>query len=140
MLENMYVVRDGGVFKLVTDLSHDLVDESPSAGSVIQSAIDALAATGGQVTIGRGSFPIRQSIRLASQIWLRGGGRGTRLVVEPSNDAGIGLLGTGAHGVVVSDLAVQAAESQGGVAGIVLDGCGDCKVRFTALQTQRGDT
>jgi hypothetical protein len=129
MLQNMYVVQDGTTYKALTDLTHELVDESPNADAVIQSAIDGLAETGGVVTIGRGSFPLGEPIRLAGRIWLRGGGRATRLVVGPSNAPGIGLLATGLHGVVVSDLAVQASESQAGVAGIVLDGCGDCKVR-----------
>jgi parallel beta-helix repeat protein len=129
MLQNIEVAQDGATFVALTDLTRELVAQSPNAGAVMQSAIDALAATGGVVTIGPGLFPIAAPIRLADQVWLRGGGRATRLVVEPANEAGIGLLGSGVSGAVVSDLALQPAQSQGGVAGIVLDACGDCKLR-----------
>lgn len=129
MLQNISVAQDGATYVALTELTRELVARSSSAGAVLQSAVDALAATGGAVTIGPGSFPIAAPIRLASQVWLRGSGRATRLVVEPANQPGIGLLASGISGAVVSDLALQPAQSQGGVAGIVLDACGDCKLR-----------
>jgi hypothetical protein len=130
MLQNIYVLQDGATNKALTELTRDLVAAPPGASAVIQSAIDALAETGGAITIGRGSFPIAEPIRLSGQVWLPGGGRGTRLVVEPSNETGIGLLGTGAHGVVVSDLAVRPAESQGG-------GCSLARAAFAAQRQHR---
>jgi hypothetical protein len=127
MLQNMYVVQDGVVYTALTDLTREVVHSSPSASAAVQSAINALAGTGGVVILGRGIFRVAEPIRLASQVCLRGSGRGTRLVVDPANQDGIGLLGQGVAGVVVADLAVI-DESQRAVAGIVLDACGDCKL------------
>jgi Right handed beta helix region len=127
MLQNMYVVQDGATYTALTDLTREVLHSSPSAGAAIQSAIDALAGSGGVVTIGRGTFRVAEPIRLASQVCLRGSGRSSRLLVDAANEAGIGLLGLGVSGVVVADLAVV-AEPQRTVAGIVLDACGDCKL------------
>src|SRR5439155_10622902 len=121
------VGQDGATYTALTDLTREVLHSWPSAGAAVQSAIDALAGSGGMVTIGRGMFHVAEPIRLASQVCLRGSGRGTRLVVDAANEAGIGLLGLGVAGVVVADLTV-AAERQRGVAGIVLDACGDCKL------------
>jgi hypothetical protein len=127
MLQNMYVVQDGATYTALTDLTREVLHSSPSAGAAVQSAIDALAGTGGVVKIGRGVFRVAEPIRLASNVDLRGSGRGTRLIVDAANEAGIGLLGLGVSGVVVADLTV-ATEPQRAVAGIVLDACGDCKL------------
>src|SRR5215213_7293451 len=127
MLQNMHVVQDGATYTALTDLTHEVLHSSPSASAAVQAAIEALAGTGGVVTIGRGLFRVAEPIRLASQVNLRGSGRGTRLVVDATNEAGIGLLGMGLSGVVVEDLTI-AAEQQRAIAGIVLDRCGDCKL------------
>src|SRR6187401_1382026 len=117
MLQNLYVVQDGAAYTVLTDLTREALLSSPSASTALQAAIDALASTGGAVTIGRGMFPLADPIRLASQVDLRGSGRGTRLVVDPANQAGIGLQGQGVSGVVVADLALT-AEPEAAVAGI----------------------
>jgi hypothetical protein len=127
MLQNMYVVQDGTAYVALTDLTREVVHSSPSASAAVQSAIDALEGAGGTVTLGRGAFRAAEPIRLAGQVSLRGSGRGTRLVVDPANADGIGLLGQGLAGVVVADLAVV-DESQRAAAGIVLDACGECKL------------
>jgi hypothetical protein len=128
MLQNVYVVQDGATYSALTDLTREVLHSSPSASAVVQAAIDALAGTGGVVTIGRGTFRVTEPIQLASQVDLRGSGRGSRMVVDPTNEAGIGLLGLGISGVVVADL-MLAAEHGRASAGIVLDGCGDCKLQ-----------
>ena len=127
MLQNMDVVQDGATYTVLTDLTREVLHSSPSASMAVQSAIDALAGTGGVVRIGRGMFRVAEPIRLASHVNLRGSGHGTRLVVDAANEAGIGLPGLGVSGVAVADLTL-AAEPQRAVAGIVLDGCGDCKL------------
>jgi len=95
MLQNMYVVQDGATYTALTDLTREVLHSSPSAGAAIQSAIDALTGSGGVVTIGRGTFRVAEPIRLAGQVSLHGSGRGTQLVVDAANEAGIGLLGRG---------------------------------------------
>jgi hypothetical protein len=127
MLQNIYVVQDGAAYTVLTDLTHEVLYTSPNASAAIQAGIDALAGTGGTVMLGHGTFRVTEPIRLAGQVCLRGSGRGTRLVVDSANTAGIGLLGQGVAGVVVADLAVIDA-TQCAAAGIVLDACGDCKL------------
>jgi len=41
MLQNMYVVQDGAAYTALTDLTREVLYSSPSAGLVVQSAIDA---------------------------------------------------------------------------------------------------
>lgn len=129
MMQNALVVQAGPVYRALTDLTHELFCESPDAATAIQAAIDALSADGGTLTLGRGRFDMHTPIRLVSRVWLRGSGRATHLVVTPANAQGIGLLAVGAHGAVVSDLALHPAEWHAGVAGVVLDGCGNSVVR-----------
>lgn len=129
MLQNVYVVQDGESYTALNEITRDVVYTAPDAGATIQAAIDALGAIGGSVMIGRGTFPLTAPVRLASAIWLRGSGRGTRLVVAPANRAGIGLIGTNLFGTTISDLALLPTERGGGEAGVVLDACGDCAVR-----------
>ncbi len=129
MMQNALVIQAGSVYRALTDLTHELIGESHDAAAAIQTAIDALGAAGGTVTLGRGRFDLRAPVRLASRVWLRGSGRATRLVVAADNAEGIGVLASGAHGAVVSDMALRPAEWQAGVAGVVLDGCGDSEAR-----------
>jgi hypothetical protein len=128
MLQNMYVVQDGAAYATLSDLTREILYSSPSASAAVQMAIDALAGTGGMVMLGPGTFRITESIQLATQVCLRGSGRGTRLIVDTANAAGIGVLGQGVAGVVVADLAIVDA-TQRAAAGIVLDACGDCKLQ-----------
>jgi hypothetical protein len=127
--QNLYVLQGDAAFTALTEVTREVVHASPDAGATIQAAIDALDVAGGAVTLGPGVFPLNEPVRLASAVWLRGSGRGTRLLVAPANRAGIGLLAEGLHGAVVSDLALQPAERASAEAGLVLDGCGDCSVR-----------
>ena len=41
MLQNTYVVQDGATYTALTDLTREVLHSSPSAGLVVQSAIDA---------------------------------------------------------------------------------------------------
>jgi hypothetical protein len=124
----MVVAQDGAAYVALAELTREALLSSPSASAALQAAIDALAGSGGVVTIGPGTFALAEPIRLASQVDLRGSGRGTRLVVDPANQAGVGLLGQGIAGATVADLALL-AEPHPAQAGIVLDACGDCKLQ-----------
>ena len=106
MLQNMVVVQDGATYRVLAELTREVLFASDGASAAVQAAIDALAATGGVVSLGRGTFRVAEPIRLADQVSLRGSGRGTRLIVDPANAEGIGLRGQGVSGAVVADLAV----------------------------------
>jgi len=128
--QNLLVVRDGGDFRVVTDLTRDQVFASTSAADALQWAIDALPAGGGSVALGLGEFPLAGAVRLASNVWLRGSGRGTRVV---AGAGAAGLVCEGLKGTVVSDLAVMAGAA-GPSTGILVDDCGDCQVRDVLVQ------
>jgi hypothetical protein len=127
--QNLVIMQDGAYYKAFTDFTHELQHESARASETIQAAIDALAGAGGEVILGRGVFRLDEEVRLADNIWLRGSGRGTKLRLDPTHKSGIGLSCTGLKGAVISDLALLGAECPEAVAGIVVDGCGDTKVR-----------
>jgi hypothetical protein len=129
MLQNFVVVQEGPRYRALAELTHDALRDGPDASAVIQAAVDALGDDGGTVTLGRGAFQLAEPVRLPSRVWLRGSGRATRLVVGATNAEGVGILAYGAHGAVISDLSLQPADAGGGVAGLVLEGCGDSAVR-----------
>jgi hypothetical protein len=129
MSQNLIVMQEGDHYKAFTDFTHELLHESSRASETIQGAIDALSEAGGEVILGRGLFPLDQEIRLGENVWLRGSGRGTKLRLISGHKSGIGLLCEGLKGTVISDLALLGTDRRDSGAGIVVDGCGDTKVR-----------
>ena len=128
------VYRDGDVFRVRGQIDGVEKKASDRACQAIQFAIDSLAGSGGEVALQRGVFPLERSVSLANDVWLRGSGRATKLLVAKAHETGIGLLCEGLKGAVISDLAVQTEEDQAAVAGIVIDDCGDCQVRDVFCQ------
>ncbi len=127
--QNLYVRRDGGAVKATAAGTGEAVFESRGDHEALQRAIDAQADGGGEVTLGRGDFVLDEPLRLASNVTLRGGGRGTRLRVGKGNTAGVCVLGEGVDGAVVADLALNGAGPGEARSGVVLDDCGDCTLR-----------
>ena len=127
--QNLTVLQGPATYVAVTDFTREVVHESERASEVIQRAIDLQAGAGGQVTLGKGTFLLDEQVRLGDNVWIRGSGRGTRLLVGEENGGGIGLYGQDLKGVEVSNLALTAGDNEAAIAGVVLDGCGDCKVR-----------
>jgi len=126
--QNLVVLQDDEHFNAYTDFTHELLHASRNASKTIQAAVDALAGTGGMVTLGRGVYPLATPVRLASNVHLRGSGRGSKLQVTADNREGIGLHCNAAHSATVSDLAIT-GESPESVAGIVVDDSMNCQVR-----------
>jgi uncharacterized Zn-binding protein involved in type VI secretion len=122
--QNLCVYREGTQFKVVTEFTHQSVYESAQAGPAIQTAIDALADGGGQVTLGRGEFPLQAPLRLEDGVTVRGGGRGTKVRLGQAKAA---FLGQGVKGAEVRDMALIGQGETG--TGVILDACGDSKVR-----------
>jgi hypothetical protein len=133
ILQNLVVLQDRSNYKAVTDFTHEIAYASEHADRAIQYAVDALAGQGGTVTLGRGTYPLDQPVALADNVWLRGHGRGSKLLVSEHNAPGIGLTCHEHVGVVISDLAVSAGENRNAQVGIVVDDSGDCQVRCVTL-------
>lgn len=123
--QDLLLFPDGDRYAVLTEYTREPVGHFANAREALQHAIDLLAGAGGSVRLGRGDYPLDGAVRLGSNVWLQGSGRSTRLRV--SLGAGVGLLGEGIDGAVVSDLAVLAED--GAEAGVVLDSSGDCKLR-----------
>jgi hypothetical protein len=129
MLQDYMIYKDGDSVKVRGIITGTDEKSAESAGEAIQFAVDRLAETGGDITLGSGVYVLDDPIKLASDVSLRGRGRSTKLIVGQKNASGIGILSEGCHGVDVSDLAVMAGEDTAACAGVVLDASGDCKVR-----------
>ncbi len=104
-----------------------------SASEAIQRAVDGLGESGGTVEVHEGRYVLEKELRLADDVWLRGHGRATRLVLAPSHETGVGVLCKGLGGARVSDLALKGADDPDAEAGVVLDDCGDCLVHDVFL-------
>ena len=128
--QNLVVFKDGADYRVLTEFTREPVFDSTSAGAALQWAIDAAPAGGGSVAVGPGEYPLDEPVRLASNVWLRGSGRGTRVA---AGAGAAGLVCEGLKGTAISDLAVVPA-SGGASTGILLDGCGDCRVRDVLVQ------
>jgi hypothetical protein len=130
--QNLSVFQDGTTYRVITEYSHDEVFSSDRADQTIQYAVDAMAAGdpgGGVVTVGRGAFPLDGSVYLRDRVWLRGSGRGTRLLVDGAGEDGAGVVAKDVKGCVISDLSLLPQEDSNGGTGVILDSAGDCKVR-----------
>jgi hypothetical protein len=130
--QNLLVLRDGETYKALSEFTHEVAFQSDRAQPVIQYALAAMGGAGGVVTLGRGDFVLDGPLDLHDNVWLRGSGRGTRLLVGEQAGDGPGIMGRDIKGAVVSDLALTPLREARVAAGIVLDNAGDCKVRDIA--------
>lgn len=126
--QDFEVYRDGDIYRVRGQIDGAEVKAGDKANEAIQFAVDSLGDTGGEIVLERGVFELEQPIKLASNIWLRGSGRGTKLKVGKANKAGVGILCSGVYGVEVSNLTVTAGDNNDTVAGIIVDDSGDCKI------------
>jgi len=125
MNQGVIVYSDAGIFHAITRITHQTIHSSAVADETIQAAIDVAGDVGGQVFIEQGRYPIGRPIRLRSRVKLSGAGRSTRLHVSTPE---AGILCEGLEGVEVTDLALIAEPSSNPQAGLVMDGCGNCRV------------
>lgn len=128
LTQDYTVYRENDTFRVRGQVDQAEIGSLGSAWQAIQLAIDSLGDTGGQVALQSGQFPLREPVKLRDNVWLRGSGRGTSLLVS-GGEGSAGLLCEGLKGAVVSDLALRPAEGEAPLAGIVMGDCGDCQVR-----------
>jgi hypothetical protein len=123
--ENLIVFGAATGYRVLTEMTRETVYQATRADKAIQWAIDALAKRGGQVALGRGDFPIEESLVLASSVKLCGGGRSSKLRVRAG---GVGLRVEQRRDVEIQDLSIVA---EGGEAktGLLIDDSGACQVR-----------
>lgn len=129
-LEQDYrVARKGEVFLVVGAVDGVTLFESKQAHLAIQHAIDSLEDTGGQVMVSRGDYPLDEPIMMEDRVHLSGSGRATRLLVSEANAKGRGIVCRDINGFVISDLTLSAGENPKAKTGLLIDNCGDSKVR-----------
>lgn len=130
--QNYLVYRDGDVFRVVGQVDGKQLAVAEDASRAIQTAVDSLTS-GGRVILSNDTFPIGEPIRLGDRVELCGSGKATVLEVSSGNES-VGVICQGAKGVTIADLTVRSERPCGALAGIVLDGCGDCHVRAVLCQ------
>lgn len=128
MDRDLIVVPHEGGTRVRGRFSNEEAGDFADASEAIQVALDK-AAPGGSVQLASGEYALKRPVELRSRVVLSGMGEGTVLVAASDFEGEALLMGTGLDGAVVRDLAM-AARSDSGVdcSGVVLDGCGDCKV------------
>lgn len=104
--------------------NNTIAEGSPS--EVIEAALARLPETGGCVQFGAGEFAFERPIRLRSRVTLRGSGRATRFLAAQAPGRAA-FEAVGADGVELLDFSLVGMGG-GAEAGVVLDGCGDCRV------------
>lgn len=125
-IEDLYLVRG--------QVDGKIVYSSEKADDAIQFAIDKLAGQGGEVLLHRGTFLLENPVQLKNNLVLRGKSRGTQLLVSSENESGIGILCKDIKGSQVVGLSVRPVEDGAGMAGIVIDNSGDCRIRDVHCQ------
>jgi hypothetical protein len=129
-LEQDYrVAKSGETFLVVGAVDSETLFESEQAHVAIQYAVDALGDAGGQVILSRGDYPLDEPIMMDDRIHLSGSGRATRLLVSEANTKGNGIVCRDINGFIISDLAISAGENAKAKIGLLMDNCGDSKVR-----------
>jgi hypothetical protein len=105
------------------------------ASAAIQRALDLAGRQGGgAVLLQPGVYLLHRPLRLRSRVTLHGSGRSTALRLAPDHETGTAVIGETIDGATVADLTLDGdrehcASSQ---AGVVLDECGDCRLRNVA--------
>ena len=124
MNQGIIVYSDAGVFRAITHITHETIHTSSVAGATIQAAVDATGDEGGQVFIEQGRYPLTRPIRLRSRVKLSGAGRSTRLHISAPE---AGIVCEGIESADVTDLALIAEPGTNAHAGLIMDGCGNCR-------------
>lgn len=123
-----YIIKEVDEYQVYRLVPQELLYSSALFHQCIDYAVASLGDSGGDIALGPGQFILEKPISLASHIWLKGSGRGTVLHVGKSNHIGIGILCENLVGVEISNLVLSGRANPQASAGIVLDGCGNCKV------------
>ena len=79
----------------VTDFGAEPGDGNDDAWAFNKAIAAAVQAGGGIVTIPDGTFLLQETVRLESNITLRGNGRSTRLELDLQDQSGLGIAATG---------------------------------------------
>jgi len=127
-LEDYMIFKDGEKIVVMGQLSNNVIKKYNDASDAIQFAIDLHKESGGQVLVHKGTYLISKPIYLHNNISITGKGRSTKLLITKNNELGIGIIGKEVHGIQISNLKIS-AENEESVSGIVIEGCGDCKIR-----------
>ena len=129
-LEQDYrIARSGEAFLVVGAVDGETLFESSKAHEAIQHAVDTLGDSGGQVILSRGDYPLDEPILMDDRIHLSGSGRATRLLVSEANTKGNGIVCRDINAFIISDLAITAGDNEKAKIGLLMDNCGDSKVR-----------
>ncbi|MDF1514152.1 MAG: right-handed parallel beta-helix repeat-containing protein [Anaerolineae bacterium] len=128
MLTNYIIVKQADQYAVYNAIPQQLLFTSNTAQETFAFAVSRVGNAGGQIGVGPGEFILDSPITLANNISLRGSGRGTRLLVSSINQAGVGILCENLVGVEIGNLTISGKNNPHAVAGLVLDGCGDCTV------------
>jgi hypothetical protein len=126
--QDFRVCQNGDGFVVLGVADGAQLFESTEADTVIQFAIDALGAEGGQVSLSRGEYPLNAPIVMKTRVYLEGSGRATRLLVVESNATGIGIEADEVSDYMISNLSVIAGANKAAKVGILIDACRGAKI------------
>ncbi len=150
--QDLLIITDGVQFRLLNQGDRTEVGRGEDAAVLIQESVDFLSRNGGgELELGRGVYPINQTIRIGSNVSVVGKGSGTRLeaavdlesVLATENSHGVRLrsfcvTNAGKGKAAVGLLVKQAADFQAqdivfkGMTRFglhMLSGCGLCEIR-----------
>lgn len=129
LTQDYRVATNGEAFLVVGAVDGETLFESTQANLAIQHAVDALGDAGGQVMISRGDYLLDEPIMMDDRVHLSGSGRATRLLVSEANTKAKAIVCRDINGFIISDLALSAGENPKARIGLLIDNCGDSKVR-----------
>jgi hypothetical protein len=133
-VQDLMVYQAGDRYYLRGQIDGEVLATSQEADRVLSTAVEMLESAGGVIALQRGRYHLSRPVRLGDDVWLKGAGRATQLVVDGEAGGGIGLICERGRGMIISDLAVIPAERGCAEAGLVIDDTGDCQVRDVLVQ------
>lgn len=95
------------------------------ADAALQAAIEMLAG-GGSLILMSGAYPLSATLKIPSNVTLRGMGASTVLRSSGAHELDALLIASGVSGVVIADMCLVGGNAANGV---VMEDCGDCEVR-----------
>lgn len=129
IVQDVDVYVQGDTYRVQGSIDGAPLFASPQADQALQFAIDYFSDQGGRVQLQRGTFLLRNTVRLKNNVTLSGSGPATVLLMDEDHESGIGILGETLDHAIVSNLSIKTpANNKNAHAGIVLDHSGGCVV------------
>lgn len=139
--QGFIVLKKGTTFVALNSVGNEIFAEDKHADIIFRRCISTLAASGGgEIKVENGVFPFHTPVKLESRIKILRSGRTTTFVPASDNTDGVIFVASGKDEILLSDFVCQVdvLSTNEKASGIIIENCGDCKVRSVFIRDFSG--